>query len=156
MCCSLKHRKNGSVEAGLGLGLSHAGFSWSHQLQHPIQSHLAGSMQAFPDICEERGFTFVPDPLMALLSQVPSLKLTIWEDREESIPVKQIGKLSLQQFAELYSVSTPVPFCNFLKHYHYSCLCKVCNSHICRMPHLILTAVIWLRYFALLCLSGAC
>ena len=36
----------------------------------------------------------------------PMLRLTLWEDAERVIPVKQIGKLPLPKFAQLYTVST--------------------------------------------------
>ncbi len=45
------------------------------------------------------------DPLIAQLSQVPSLTLTIWDDKEQSIAVKELGNMSLPEFAKIYSVS---------------------------------------------------
>lgn len=62
-------------------------------------------LQALPDIRKEHGIEWASDPLLAQLSQIPSLTLTIWDDKEQSIPVKELGSMSLPEFAKLYSVS---------------------------------------------------
>lgn len=62
-------------------------------------------LQALPDIRKEHGIDWASDPLIAQLSQVPSLTLTIWDGKEQSIPVKELGNMSLPEFAKLYSVS---------------------------------------------------
>ena len=62
-------------------------------------------LQALPDIRRDHGIEWASDPLIAQLSQVPSLTLTIWDDKEQSIAVKELGNMSLPDFAKLYSVS---------------------------------------------------
>lgn len=47
----------------------------------------------------------------------PMLRLTLWEDTERFIPVRDIGKLPLPQFAQLYTASTFIHAMLFL----YTC-----------------------------------
>lgn len=75
----------------------------SYQVQSLDHNQLM--LQALPDLRKEHGIDWASDPLLAQLSQVPSLTLTIWDDKEQSIPVKELGNMSLPEFAKLYSVS---------------------------------------------------
>lgn len=61
-------------------------------------------LQTVPDLYKYRGFKAAPDPLMAMMQTVSSLRLTIWSDVEQMIPVQDIGKLSLREFAKIYTV----------------------------------------------------
>jgi hypothetical protein len=79
----------------------------SYQAQ-PLE-HNQLMLQALPDIRKEHGIEWASDPLIAQLSHVPSLTLTIWDDKEQSIPVKELGNMSLPEFAKVYSVS-PLSF----------------------------------------------
>ncbi|DBB06088.1 TPA: hypothetical protein ACH3X3_009648 [Trebouxia sp. C0006] len=73
----------------------------SYQAQ-PLE-HNQLMLQALPDIRKEHGIEWASDPLIAQLSQVPSLTLIIWDDKEQSIPVKELGNMSLPEFAKVYS-----------------------------------------------------
>ena len=73
--------------------------------QQPLTPHGAtGLMQA------EVYMQVLPKPDTpngwSAVAQSPSLQMTIWPDREETILVQDIGKLSLPEFAKMYSVST--------------------------------------------------
>jgi len=54
--------------------------------------------------------------MLAVMQTLPALRLTIWEGGEELIPVQDIGKLALQEVAELYTVSKSLSthFCHTL------------------------------------------
>ncbi len=68
--------------------------------------HNQHLLQTVLDLYKQRGFKTVPDPVPATVQSVPALRLTIWENGEQMIPVLDIGKLALQDFAKLYTVST--------------------------------------------------
>ena len=78
------------------------------------RTHLASAqtskahniLQALQDIWREHGLE--SDPLLARLSQIPSLTLTIWDSGPTSVPCQDLGNMTLTEFAELYSVS-PMP-----------------------------------------------
>lgn len=44
--------------------------------------------------------------MVEMLGQ-PMLRLTIWEDKERVMAIRDIGKLPLPSFAQLYTVSGP-------------------------------------------------
>ena len=71
---------------------------------HSLQ-HTQLMLQALPDIRRDHGIEWASDPLIAQLPQVPSLTLTIWDDKEQSIAVKELGNMSLPEFAKLCSES---------------------------------------------------
>ena len=62
------------------------------------------SLQELPDLSKMWGPEGPPGPFPASVATVPTLKLTICKDKEQVIPVKEVGKLSLPDFAKLYTV----------------------------------------------------
>ena len=67
-------------------------------------------MQTVQDLYKQRGFKTVSDPVFAASQAEPALRLTIWEGKEQVMPVKQIGKLGLQEFSRMYTVQIPFGF----------------------------------------------
>lgn len=61
-------------------------------------------MQELPDLSNMWGPEGPPGPFPASVATGPTLKLTIYKDKEQVIPVKEVGKLSLPDFAKLYTV----------------------------------------------------
>ena len=62
-------------------------------------------LQDLPDLSKMWGPDGPPGPFTSSVAHVPKLKLTVYKDREQLIPVKEVGKLSLPDFARLYTVS---------------------------------------------------
>ncbi|DBA95502.1 TPA: hypothetical protein ACH3X3_013360 [Trebouxia sp. C0006] len=58
------------------------------------------------DLYRSRGFKAVPDPLLAMTRNVSALSLTVRRDVAQLIPVQDVGKLSLREFAKIYTAYT--------------------------------------------------
>lgn len=69
------------------------------------QTNYIRCLQKFPDFAKFWGQDALPGPLSEAVAQVPTLKLTVFADGEQVIPVREVGKLSLSDFAKIYSVS---------------------------------------------------
>lgn len=65
----------------------------------------AATAQELPDFSKMWGPDGPPGPFPSSVATVPTLKLTIYKDKEQVIPVREVCKLSLPDFAKLYSVS---------------------------------------------------
>ena len=65
-------------------------------------------LQKNPDFTKFWGQDALPGPLSEAVAQGPTLKLTVFTDGEQVIPVREVGKLSLSDFAKIYSVSQPL------------------------------------------------
>jgi len=63
-------------------------------------------LQTVTDLYKSRGFKAVPDPLLAMTRNVSALSLTVRRDVAQLIPVQDVGKLSLREFAKIYTVRT--------------------------------------------------
>ena len=57
--------------------------------------------QDLPDLSKMWGPDGPPGPFPSSVAHVPKLKLTIYKDKEQIIPVREVGKLSLPAFAKL-------------------------------------------------------
>jgi len=61
-------------------------------------------LQTVTDLYKSRGFKAVHDPLLAMTRNVSALSLTVRRDVAQLIPVQDVGKLSLREFAKIYTV----------------------------------------------------
>ena len=62
-------------------------------------------LQTVQDLYKQRGFKTVPDPMFAASQTVPALRLSIWDQEEQLLPIQKIGQLGLKEFAKIYTVS---------------------------------------------------
>ena len=74
-------------------------------LTHQLEIIL---LQTVEDLYKQRGFKTVAEPILSSRLTAPALRLTIWETGEQYIPLEQIGKLSMQEFAKTYCVRLPL------------------------------------------------
>ena len=74
----------------------------------PLVTGLLIAMQTVRDLCKQRGFRHVPDPMFASSQTLPALRLSAWGTGDHFMPVQQIGQLSLPDFAKIYTVSLPL------------------------------------------------
>ena len=74
-------------------------------LTHHLETSL---VQTVEDLFKQRGFKTVAEPVLSSRLTEPALRLTIWETGEQYIPLEQIGKLSMQEFAKTYCVRLPL------------------------------------------------